>query len=150
VARVYGFGRLSGDGHPAPALLSGHNVSPALALSTPEVSQETGMKISMEILTIVEFEISADKYPAGIPDTALSLEIEQASRDPHEYVAMRNARTSVIGRLVRDNGQLVRMRGPKSYSDSQRSSPETARRAGRRPRCSSDNMFKTPHAGQSI
>jgi hypothetical protein len=34
------------------------------------------MKISMEILTTVEFEIQPDKYPAGMnPDTALSLEI---------------------------------------------------------------------------
>jgi hypothetical protein len=69
------------------------------------------MKISLEILTTVEFEISAEKYPAGMdPDTALSLEIEQASKDPHEYVAMREAQTSVVGRLVGDNGQPLRMR----------------------------------------
>lgn len=69
------------------------------------------MKISMEILTTVEFEIAPEKYPAGMdPDTALSLEIEQASQDPHEYVAMQGASTSVVGRLVKDNGQPVRMR----------------------------------------
>jgi hypothetical protein len=47
------------------------------------------MKISMEIITTVEFEASSDKYPAGMdPDTTLALELEQASQDPHEYVAM--------------------------------------------------------------
>jgi hypothetical protein len=69
------------------------------------------MKISMEIITTVEFEIAADKYPAGMsPDVALALEIEQASQDPHEYVAMQGAVTSVVGQLVRDNGQPLRMR----------------------------------------
>jgi hypothetical protein len=69
------------------------------------------MKISMEIITTVEFEIAADKYPAGMsPDVALALEIEQASQDPHEYVAMQGAVTSVVGQLVRDNGQPLRIR----------------------------------------
>lgn len=69
------------------------------------------MKIIMEIITTVEFEIAADKYPAGMsPDTALALEIEQASQGPHEYVAMQGAMTSVIGQLVRDNGQPLRTR----------------------------------------
>jgi hypothetical protein len=69
------------------------------------------MNVSMEIITTVEFEIAADKYPAGMsPDVALALEIEQASQDPHEYVAMQGAMTSVVGQLVRDNGQPLRMR----------------------------------------
>ena len=44
------------------------------------------------------------------PDTALALEIEQASQDPHEYVAMQGALTSVVGQLGRNNGQPLRMR----------------------------------------
>jgi hypothetical protein len=80
------------------------------------------MKISMEIITTVEFEIAPDKYPTGMdPETALALELEQASQDPHEYVAMQGAVTSVVGQLVRDNGQPLRMRerlgwGPRSAS----------------------------------
>jgi hypothetical protein len=78
-------------------------------------------KISMEVT--VEFEISADKYRAGIdPDTALSLEIEQASKDPHEYVAMREAQTSLMGGLVRSNGQPLRMRNRLGWGAGQASS----------------------------
>jgi hypothetical protein len=69
------------------------------------------MKISMEIITTVEFEVSSDKYPTGMdPGTALALEVENASRDPHEYVAMQGALTSVVGQLVQDNGRPLRMR----------------------------------------
>jgi hypothetical protein len=34
----------------------------------------------------------------------LALELEQASQDPHEYVAMQGAMTSVYGQIVQDNG----------------------------------------------
>lgn len=44
------------------------------------------------------------------PDLALALEIEQASQDPHEYVAMQGAMTSVVGQILQDNGHPLRVR----------------------------------------
>jgi hypothetical protein len=82
-----------------------------VGIEPSESESEPAMKISMEIVTTVEFEVSSDKYPAGMdPDTALALEVENASRDPHEYVAMQGAVTSVVGQLVQDNGRPLRMR----------------------------------------
>lgn len=67
------------------------------------------MKISIDVLTTVEFVIRPDMYPKGMdPDTIVSLEIEQASENPHEYLAMPSAKTFVTGQLVRDNGEPVR------------------------------------------
>jgi hypothetical protein len=67
------------------------------------------MKINIDIMTTVEFEIRPDMYPSGMdPDTVVSLEIEQASQNPYEYLAMPAAKTFVTGQLVRDNGEPVR------------------------------------------
>jgi hypothetical protein len=49
-------------------LLRRHNISATYALSA-EREAERALKISMEIITTVEFEIASDKYPAGMsPD----------------------------------------------------------------------------------
>lgn len=59
---------------------------------------------SLEILTQLEFEFRAENYPHGCtPQQALELELEleQASQDPHEYIAMPDAVTAVNGRVLR-------------------------------------------------
>jgi hypothetical protein len=66
------------------------------------------MRISLEISTVVEFDFVPDHYPQGFtPQQALALELEQASQDPHEYLALPKAWTHVEGRLLREPRQLA-------------------------------------------
>ncbi|MDB5596311.1 MAG: hypothetical protein JWM36_3272 [Hyphomicrobiales bacterium] len=69
--------------------------------------------IRLQISAVVEFEFKAENYPAGFtPDQALALELEQASSDPHEYIAMPRTVTSVEGRLLREDGKRPLARLP--------------------------------------
>jgi hypothetical protein len=68
--------------------------------------------ISLEITARVAFEFKPENYPAGFtPDQALALELEQASQDPHEYLALPRTATAVEGRLIAD-GRMSMARRP--------------------------------------
>jgi hypothetical protein len=67
---------------------------------------DIAVRISLEIHTQVDFDFKPENYPQGFtPQQALALELEQASQDPHEYLAMPRAMTHVDGRLIREDHQ---------------------------------------------
>jgi hypothetical protein len=110
---------------------------------------EPPMKISMEINTTLEFEIAADKYPAGMsPDTALALDIGRQ----HRLWASLFGTTDTRGGCASVYAGVLETRvltEPASLFSAQRTLPECARRK-RSPRCSSDNMFRSRKQGTRL
>jgi hypothetical protein len=64
------------------------------------------MKFRIEVTTYLDLPYRPAQYPAGMdPQAALSLELEELSKDPRELLALDAQVVGVIGSLVEDDKQ---------------------------------------------
>jgi hypothetical protein len=78
-----------------PELNRKRNFFPKIAMTPLKFGVRIMPMISLEITARVAIKFKPENYPVGFtPDQALALELEQASQDPHEYLALPRTSTA--------------------------------------------------------